>query len=581
MGPFEFGNTTVRSGARLREGLIAISSSGKEGFLRERSGDMALIEMLVANEVIEFHGENTYSVGRKWRAALCKMGLLYDKYESNQEIIGQVDFITPNGKRLINAKSLAAQQECFLRAVAAMQLSFNGRSYKVGPGFSPLKHIVNAMLAVEKETGSSQISFIEFASFVQFDPRKSSYETIVKSISKHRAGRSKAENKKRYDIATLQSSVETNGRVALTSYIDYADENIRYLKATGCFSTVGRGIAIAPGKYELLTQLINSIYENSEIFDYWKNATDGSKLPTDDLSIAAKSLEILQVEAINRGIPFKENFISSDVGAVNNSRYDLEELIALNKELDFAHEQRNQVDEILQYLFALLPKDARPRGLIVNSEVEIPKGEGPAYLEWAVWRAFLAINKLQNPPYESRKFRVDRDFLPTSHAPGNGPDLVFEFLDYILVVEVTLLTTDRQATAEQVGVRRHVYEIAKNSKDKPVYCLFLAPSIKNETARDFRKASYEEDDGSELNLTIIPITISTFMYTFKALLEENEPNSGIFQTLIDVCAGLAKEKLSTTEWMASIEKTFVTQWPYFWANTHVSQPASTSSKPLE
>jgi hypothetical protein len=561
MGPFEFGNTTVRSGFRLKDGLIAINSSGKEGSLRERSGDMALIDMLVANDVIEFHGEDTYSVGRKWRAALCKMGLLYDKYDSNQDQIGQIDFITPNGKRLITAESLAAQQECFLRAIAAMQLSFNGRSYKVGPGFSPLKHIVNAMLAMEKKTGTSQISFLEFASFVQFDPSKSSYEMIVASILKHRAGRSQAENKKKYDTATLESSVEINGRVALTSYIDYADENIRYLKATGCFSTVGRGIAIAPGKYELLTQLINSIPENSEIVEYWKNATDGSKLPTDDLTIAARSLEILQVEANKRGIPFKENVVSSDIGALNNFRYDLEELIALNQELDFAHEQRNEVDEILQYLSVLLPKEARPQGLIENPEVEIPRGEGPAYLEWAVWRAFLAINKLKNPPYESRKFKVDRDFLPTGHAPGNGPDLVFEFADYVLVVEVTLLTTDRQATAEQVGVRRHVYEIAKNSKDKPVYCLFLAPSIKNETARDFRKASYEEDDGSELGLTIIPITISTFMHTFKSLLEEAEPNSGIFQTLIDECARIAKEKSSTKEWMASIEMTFLTQLP--------------------
>lgn len=559
MGPFEFGNTTVRSGARLRDGLIAINLSGKEGSLRERAGDMALIDMLVANEVIDFHGEETYSVGRKWRAALCKMGLLYDKYESNQDEIGKIDYITPNGKRLIDAESIAAQQESFLRAIASMQLSYNGRSYKVGPGFSPLKHIVNVLLALEEATGSSQISFIEFASFVQFDPAKSGYEEIVRAIAAHRADRDKADNKKKYDTSTLEASVLKNGRVVLSSYIDYADENIRYLKATGCFSSVGKGIAIAPSKYDFLKQLVFSIQEQSSVVEYWRNATNGAKLPTDDLSVAARSLETLQVEASKRGIPFKEVALAGDVGTLNNSRYDLEELIALNQELDYAHEQRNQVDEILQYLSVLLPRDTRPDGLVTDIEVEIPRGEGPAYLEWAVWRAFLAINKLKNPPFESRKFKVDRDFLPTNHAPGNGPDLVFEFASYVLVVEVTLLTSDRQATAEQVGVRRHVYEIAKNAKDKPVYCLFLAPSIKNETARDFRKASYEEDDGSELDLTIIPITISTFMHTFNSLLKEEEPNSQIFQTLIDKCAGFASESTSTTEWMATVEETFLSQ----------------------
>ena len=559
MGPFEFGNTTVRSGARLRDGLIAISLSGKEGSLRERAGDMALIDMLVSNEVIDFHGEDTYSVGRKWRAALCKMGLLFDNYESNQDEIGRIDFITPNGKRLIDAVSIAAQQESFLRAIAAMQLSYNGRSYKVGPGFSPLKHIVKVLLAIEKVTGSSQISFIEFASFVQFEPSESSYEEIVTAITAHRASRDQAENKKKYDTATLEASVLRNGRVALSSYIDYADENIRYLKATGCFSSVGKGIAIAPSKYDFLKELISTIREQSSVIEYWLNATTGSELPTDNLSIAARSLENLQAEATKRGIPFKEVAIAGDVGTLNNSRYDLEELIALNQELDYAHEQRNQVDEILQYLSGLLPRDPGPDGLGTDIDVEIPRGEGPAYLEWAVWRAFLAINKLMNPPFESRKFRVDRDFLPTNHAPGNGPDLVFEFASYVLVVEVTLLTSDRQATAEQVGVRRHVYEIAKNAKDKPVYCLFLAPSIKNETARDFRKASYEEDDGSELDLTIIPITISTFMHTFNSLLKEEEPNSQIFQTLIDKCAGFATQSTSTTEWMAKVEETFLSQ----------------------
>jgi hypothetical protein len=557
MGPFEFGNTTVRSCARLREGLIAIQESGKEGSLRERSGDMALIEIFAKAGVIDERGDDTYSVGRKWRAALCKMGLLYDNYDSLQAEIGPVDYITPNGNRLIQAESLAAQQECFLRALAAMQLNFNGKSYKVGPGFSPLKHIVNVLLALEIETGSSHISFIEFASYAQFEPDTTSYQEIAKAITSHRLNRNNVENKKKYDASLLQSSVERNGRVAFSSYIDYADENIRYLKATGCFSSAGRGIAIAPSKHKLLTQLSESILENSSTMEYWLHAIEGSKLPTDDLNEAARSLEILQIEAGRRGIPVKEGLEVSDIGTLNSARYDLEELIALNQELDFAIQQKGQVNEILQYLSVLIPKNTRPEGLVGKIEVEVPSREGPAYLEWAIWRAFLAINKLKNLPYESRKFRVDRDFLPISHAPGNGPDLVFEFADYVLVVEVTLLTTDRQATAEQVGVRRHVYEIAKNIKNKPVYCLFLAPSIKNETARDFRKASYEEDDGSELNLTIIPLTISTFMSTFKLLLSEAEPDSNLFRTLIDLCAESATEPTSTTEWMSKIEEIFL------------------------
>ena len=556
MGPFEFANTTVRSGARLRDGLLAISKSDKEGKLRERKGDLALIDILESNEVIDFYGESTYSVGRKWRSAMCKMGFLFDKYGHSQSEIGRMDFITPNGRRLIEADSLAAQQESFLRAISAMQVSFNGRSYKAGPGFSPFKHIINLMLNLRNEYGNSAISMVEFACFAQFDPGIYGLDKAVFDLREYRKERLKAANKKQFDNQAIKHAVSRHGRVAASSYLDYADENLRYLKATGCFTAQGRGIAINEYKYPLLLELSQSIPEQSSYEDYWKTITSGAKLPTDNHEEAVRNLEALQSEAANRGIPFSHISSSSDIKVLSNARYDLEELIALNQELDYARAQASKWEEILQYIAALLPKDARPKQIAQEIEVEIPRGEAPAYLEWAVWRAFLAINKIKNPPYESRKFKIDRDFLPISHAPGKGPDLVFEFESFILVVEVTLLTTDRQATAEQVGVRRHVYEIAKAVKSKPVYCLFLAPHIKNETARDFRKASYEEDNGAELNLTIIPLTLRTFMQLFSKIQMNPQLDYQIFQELITRVSMLSQESNSTSTWMDAIEKTF-------------------------
>ena len=88
--------------------------------------------------------------------------------------------------------------------------------------------------------------------------------------------------------------------------------------------------------------------------------------------------------------------------------------------------------------------------------ISIPKGEGPAYLEWAVWRAFLAIDSLCNPPWQARRFQIDQDFLPVSCAPGGGPDMVFESDDAIIVVEVTLTASSRQEADEGETVRRHV-----------------------------------------------------------------------------------------------------------------------------
>ncbi len=63
-----------------------------------------------------------------------------------------------------------------------------------------------------------------------------------------------------------------------------------------------------------------------------------------------------------------------------------------------------------------------------------PRILDPAYFEWVLWRAFLAINSLANKPYEARRYKIDQDFLPVGTAPGGGPDLIFEFEDFVIVV---------------------------------------------------------------------------------------------------------------------------------------------------
>ena len=63
--------------------------------------------------------------------------------------------------------------------------------------------------------------------------------------------------------------------------------------------------------------------------------------------------------------------------------------------------------------------------------------------------SFLAINNLSNQPYESRKFPLDSELKPTSHAPSRGPDLLMEFDEFTLVIEVTWTASARQVAAEE------------------------------------------------------------------------------------------------------------------------------------
>jgi hypothetical protein len=144
-------------------------------------------------------------------------------------------------------------------------------------------------------------------------------------------------------------------------------------------------------------------------------------------------------------------------------------------------------------------------------------GEAPAYLEWVFWRAFLAINTLTNKPWEVRKFDIGADLNPLSNAPSRRPDMVCEFRDFVLVVEVTFTENSRQEAAEGEPVRRHVADVTQQylSSGKPVYGLFIAPRIDPNTAETFGRGTFIL--GTErFALKIVPVTIAQFTRMFEA-----------------------------------------------------------------
>lgn len=83
-------------------------------------------ETLIKKGIVDLRDDETYSIGRKWRSALNKLGFLYPEIPLStgiqQNDVGPVDMITPNGWRLIRADTVPAMQECFLRALVAHYL---------------------------------------------------------------------------------------------------------------------------------------------------------------------------------------------------------------------------------------------------------------------------------------------------------------------------------------------------------------------------------------------------------------------------------------------------------------------------
>lgn len=563
MRPWCLENPTVRSPFRLRDGLIALSKSSLQGQLHGREQEIAFRNLLGELGVVSLGSDSTFSVSRKWRKALSRRGFLYPKILKSsavsQEEVGVVDTITTNGWRLIQADSVPAMQECFLRSLAAYYIpSDMERDYVCTP-FSPLRHVLAVMLELERQTGDSGLSFVEMAAGVQVSSGDDGLLPIISNIQKLRVQRKAASNVKAFDGELLKRLAESmqkpDGKpYDAQTFNDYADTNIRYLKATGLVQSKGRGIALIPEKRVFIEGLVADNEPPESDLYFYAALCNGATLPTDNQDSAQVVLEDLlkqlQVLRIKFDLSGRSLTTPADIGVV---RHEIEAILAARKEEDYSAKQAGEWKEIAAYMHLLINPKSKPPTFEGGGEIEIPRAEAPAYFEWVLWRAFLAINSLKNKPYEARRFKVDQDFLPVGTAPGNGPDLIFEFEEFILVVEVTLTGNSRQEAAEGEPVRRHIARIVEQYPGKRVFGLFIANKIDTNTAETLRIGFWYKPDDSKTALQIVPVTLQQFEMLFSAGFASGNISPKIIQEFIRDC--LAVSNHDAPEWKREIEQT--------------------------
>ena len=188
-----------------------------------------------------------------------------------------------------------------------------------------------------------------------------------------------------------------------------------------------------------------------------------------------------------------------------------------------------------------------------DNAIEVPKDETPAYLEWTLWRAALAIDHMVNKPYEVRGFKLDSDFMPVSAAGGGKGDLYCEFSDFTILTEVTMSTSSRQEAMEGEPVRRHVSD-AVLKYDKPVYGMFIAVRIDTNTAETFRHGVWYAKGDVKQRLDIVPLTLAQFQKYFVAMFEANKAAPEKLRDLILKCES-RRDILEAPAWKQYIDTT--------------------------
>lgn len=567
---WHLGNTTVRTPYRLRSALIALQDSPLNGSLIGKEQEQAFAALLHDQGILhasrDFDNDDVSDLGRKWRAALSQLGFITPKLTRNTES-GHIDValseftdidqgtgkpfeITPNGYRLIQAELVTAQQECFLRSLASYRLpSVLETTLKI-PCFSPLRFVLKVISEVAlKYPKEPRLSMQEFALFVQTSSPTNGIDSVVAKVLEFREGRNAAAGKVRQYDREKYESISTEIGKAYGTLNDYADTSFRYLKATGLVKESGRGISLSAPRAKLAKILSDEELETLDKSQYLRSLWEGASLPTDDVATAYEVILDLASQIEARGETLTLLPASAEIQDLQALRLLLEDRVQKFAEEDYAADQANCIPEIESWL-SIIP--SRGKTTLENGEkIAIPQGEGPAYLEWVIWRAFLAINSLKNKPWDARRFQIDQDFMPINCAPGGGPDMIFEFEDFLLVVEVTLTASSRQEAAEGEPVRRHVAQYAENSS-KAVYGFFIAVQIDSNTAHTFRAGDWYLRDDSKITLDIVPMILADFGKFFVSGTGRLRDMPNILQMLLIECR--AKANQDAPQWKREISR---------------------------
>lgn len=193
---------------------------------------------------------------------------------------------------------------------------------------------------------------------------------------------------------------------------------------------------------------------------------------------------------------------------------------------------------------------------IQNTFAQILKGDLydiPLMFEWNVWRAMTMLDGGE----VKANLNFDDFGNPVSVAQGNMADIVCDYGDYILIVEVTMSKGQRQYDMEGEPVGRHLGRMKKTS-GKPCYCLFVAPEINEACVAHFYTLHNVNISYYGGKSAIVPLPLSIF----QKMLEDSykadyTPAPEHIRTFFTHSEELAKVCENEKQWFEQVKKSAI------------------------
>lgn len=337
---------------------------------------------------------------------------------------------------------------------------------------------------------------------------------------------------------TLQKFINTKR----SNLRDYTDACFRYLRATGlvAISHKGRSISIMPDKIADVDYILSNIdrtpvfVENMVAYKNYLFNSCVPKLYTDN----------------------KDNLIDYILRHSEKTRnqvecLDVEQLKDLRD--DIIDENKNsivqaQIKKLKSY--SLYNEVIDTYNEIISDELY----DIPLMLEWNTWRAMTMLDG----GCITGNFKIDDAGQPLSTASGNVADIVCDYGEFGLTVEVTMQNGQRQYETEGEPVARHLAKYKKTA-NKEAFCLFVAPQINEACVAHFytlTKTNISYYGGKSI---IVPLPLEVFMkmvensYSAKFV-----PTPEHIKGLFDFAKNSAEKSIDEKQWFNAVQEKALT-----------------------
>ena len=419
--------------------------------------------------------------------------------------------LTPAGEELVNSKR---KDEIFLRQLLKFQVpspfhkpTENSAEFWVKPYLE--------LFRIIRHFGSLKFDELMIFCLQLVDYRE--FNTIVEKINQFRIAKAQNEgNYKRFraeyfdrelreiyraDISSGNTRTRETNDASITKFLstkasnmrDYADACFRYLRATGLvnISHLGKSISIVPEKIQEVAYFLQHTDREPCLIDnevqyiaYLGNPliptllTDNRELLEQKIRVEFPQLEISETATLQD----LKNIFADELE--NRREQILTEQVAAIKDYRLFEDISTTFDQILD-----------------NSLYDTP-----LMLEWNTWRAMTMLDGGEI----KANLKFDDFGNPMSTAQGNMADIVCDYGDFGLTVEVTMQSGQRQYETEGEPVTRHLAKY-KRETEKPAYCLFIAPNINDACKAHFyalHKMNIQYYGGTSI---IVPLPLSVFI----------------------------------------------------------------------